>query len=178
MTGRVTGRGFETDRLRLRPPRAGDAAGLAALNADPEVMRYIGSGVRPHAQACDEVRAWLADDGPNIWIIEDRASSEVHGWVALLPFDQGREVELAYRLAQASWGRGIASEAARAMIDYAFAGLGARLGEGLGLDRLVAITHPDNHASRRVLDKLGFRRRGSRTVQGIAGVLYYVLERR
>ena len=40
------------------------------------------------------------------------------------------------------------------------------------------MTHPDNHASRRVLGKLGFRRRGSRAVQGIAGVLYYVLERR
>jgi RimJ/RimL family protein N-acetyltransferase len=169
----VTTDRFETDRLRLRRARAGDAARLATLNADPEVMRYIGSGARPGGLARAEAAAWLDAAGCHIRIIEDRASGEVHGWVALLPFDQGRAVELAYRLARPSWGRGIASEAARAMVGYAFAPLGA----GLGLDRLAAITHPDNRASRRVLDKLGFRQRGSRTVQGIAGVLYYVLER-
>ena len=160
--------GFETDRLRLRRAAAGDAAQLAALNADADVMRHVGSGARPYAQALDEVRAWLDDDRPNIWIIEDRAAGAFHGWVALLPFDQGREVELAYRLGRASWGRGIASEAARAVVDHAF----APLCEGLGLARLVAITHADNGASRGVLDKLCFRRRGSRTVQGSSGVLY------
>ena len=169
----MTRRAFETDRLRLRPPRAGDAVDLAALNADPEVMRYIGSGVRPRELSRAEAEAWLDAAGPHIRIIEDLASGAFHGWAALLPFDQGGAVELAYRLPRAVWGRGIASEAARAMIDYAFAGHD----EGLGLDRLVAITHPDNQASRRVLEKLGFRRRGARTVQGIAGVLDYVLER-
>ncbi len=169
----MTRRAFETNRLRLRRACAGDAAQLAALNADPEVMRYIGSGVRPHEAARAEAAAWLDAAGPHIRIIEDLANGAFHGWVALLPFDGGRAVELAYRLPRAAWGRGIASEAARAMIDYAFAGLG----EGLGLDRLVAITHPDNQASRRVLEKLGFRRRGSHTVQSIAGVLDYVLER-
>lgn len=174
----VTADRFETDRLRLRPPRAGDAARLAALNADPEIMRYIGSGARPGGSAGAEAAAWLDAAEHHIWIIEDLASGAFHGWTALLPFDQGRAVELAYRLARDAWGRGIASEAARQTVDYAFAGLRAPLGAGLGLDRLVAITHPDNRASRRVLDKLGFHQRGSRTVQGIAGVLYYVLERK
>ena len=80
----------------------------------------------------------------------------------------GEDVEVAYRLARSAWGRGVATEAAGALVRH---GLGA-----LGLPRLVAVTYPDNHASQRVLDKLGFERRGLIDYKGVR-TAYHVLTR-
>ncbi len=78
----------------------------------------------------------------------------------------GDEVEVAYRLARSAWGQGIATEAAGALVAHA-------LGP-LGLPRVVAVTYPANHASQRVLDKLGFERRGIREYKGVEAT-YHVL---
>jgi RimJ/RimL family protein N-acetyltransferase len=75
-------------------------------------------------------------------------------------------VEIAYRLARGAWGRGIATEAASALVAHA-------LGP-LGLPRVVAVTYPANQASQRVLDKLGFERRGLRGYKGVQAT-YHVL---
>ena len=169
-------REYETERLRLRRPRAGDAAHLADMNADPEVMRYIGPVARSRAEALASAEAWLGRPGDGaglVWIIEDASAGEFHGWAGLLPFDGGRETELGYRLRHAAWGRGIASEAARPVVAHGF----SALGDGLGLDRLVAVAHAGNRTSHRVLEKLGFRLRGRRAAYGVAGLLYFVLER-
>ena len=163
---------FVTRRLRLRRWRAEDAPRLAALNADAEVMRYIGSGAPAYHEALAEAEAFVAapPDGPLArWAIEDRADGAFHGWVGLLPFDDTDEVEIAFRLARASWGRGIATEAARRVIDHGFA--------DLHLARIVAVTAPGNRASRRVLEKLGLEHRGHRTAYGVAGCWYCVLTR-
>jgi RimJ/RimL family protein N-acetyltransferase len=76
------------------------------------------------------------------------------------------DVEVAYRLTRGAWGRGIATEAARALVAHA-------LGP-LGLSRVVAVTYPENRASQRVLDKLGFERRGLREYKGVRAT-YHVL---
>jgi ribosomal-protein-alanine N-acetyltransferase len=78
------------------------------------------------------------------------------------------DVEVAYRLARSAWGRGIATEAAEALVAHA---LGA-----LGLPRVVAVTYPENRASQRVLDKLGFERRGLLMYKGVR-TTYHVLTR-
>jgi RimJ/RimL family protein N-acetyltransferase len=65
---------------------------------------------------------------------------------------RGPDIELGYRLGAAHWGRGYATEAARAVLKFGI--------EDLGLDRIVAVTHPENHASKRVLVKTGFSDRG------------------
>ena len=90
-------REYETERLRLRRPRAGDAAHLADMNADPEVMRYIGPVARSRAEALASAEAWLVRPGDGaglVWIIEDASAGDFHGWAGLLPFDGGRETEL------------------------------------------------------------------------------------
>lgn len=159
-----------THRLRLRPWREGDAPALAAMNADPEVMRYVGSGPKPYHVALAQARETIAenrDDGLGLWAIEARASGSFHGWVGLFPLDGGDEIELGYRLPRASWGRGIATEAGRRLVAYGFA--------DLGLERIAAITDTRNFASRRVLEKLGFGRKGLRTAYGVEGCLYYLL---
>lgn len=86
------------------------------------------------------------------WIIEWQGRREFIGWCALLLMEDGGEIELGYKLVSAARGQGVATEAARTVLDYAF-------GEA-NLESVVAVHRPDNHASRRVLEKLGFRRTG------------------
>ncbi len=184
-----------TPRLRLRSLRADDWEALAALLTDAAVMRHIGGGVRAPAAARGEARRFIArrrsddpDDpgGPGIvpglgvWAIEGRDDGEFHGgrdwhgWAGLIPLDldEGREIQLAYRLARASWGswgRGLATEAGRALVAHGFG--------PLALPRIAAVTAPENRASQRVLEKLAFTYAGPRRAYGIDGCLYYVLER-
>ena len=91
-----------------------------------------------------------------------------YGLGALIQMPSGDDVELAYRLIRPAWGRGIASEAGAALVEYAFG--------TLGLSRLVAVTYPENRASQRVLDKLGFMRHGDLDYKGVR-TAYYVLVR-
>jgi [ribosomal protein S5]-alanine N-acetyltransferase len=140
----------ETARLRLRRLRAADEPALVALDSDQEVMRYIGSRGGTPEQILERVRHRIESDHGALgwWLIETRADGVFHGLGGLLPMSEGNDVELAYRLARASWGRGIATEAANALVEQAFA--------RAGLTRLVAVTFPENVASQRVLQKLGF----------------------
>src|SRR3984893_1162370 len=141
---------FETRRLRLRRIRPSDEPTLVALDSDPEVMRYIGSRGATPEEIVERVHQRIGvDHGPlGWWVIEGRSDGAFHGVAALLPMPTGGDVELAYRLARASWGRGIATEAAGALVGHAFL--------RAGLARLVAVTFPENVDSRRVLEKLGF----------------------
>jgi RimJ/RimL family protein N-acetyltransferase len=162
---------LDTMRLRLRRLRPSDEADLVALDSDALVMRYVGSppGVRTHDETVDRVRRRIgADHGQaGWWIIEGKDDGAFHGVGLLLPMPESDDVEVGYRLARRSWGRGIATEAAAALIDHAFA--------TLGLPRLVAVTYPDNHPSRHVLGKLSFTHEGPREYRG-ARVEHFVLD--
>jgi len=123
------------------------------MNADPEVMRFIGD---PWTRPIDEFRRMhsrrLAGPSPTDQIgtsVRLKSTGEFLGlcWLAPCKPLDGR-VELAYRYIRCAWGKGYATEAGRAL-----ASVGANL---LGLDRIWAIVHPDNAASIRVLEKLQF----------------------
>jgi RimJ/RimL family protein N-acetyltransferase len=161
---------IETPRLRLRRLSPADEADLVALDSDPEVMRYVGSppGVKPPAETRERVRQRIGTDhGPlGFWRIEARGDGAFLGLGALILMPAGDDVELAYRLTRAAWGRGIAAEAGAVLVDYAFG--------TVGLPRLVAVTYPDNRASQRVLDKLGFARGGLVEYRGVH-VVHYAL---
>jgi RimJ/RimL family protein N-acetyltransferase len=163
---------IETARLRLRRLCASDEADLVALDGDPDVMRYVGSpaGVKSPDETIERVRQRIqADHGPlGFWRVESRAEGTFYGLGALIRMPIGDDIELAYRLVRHAWGRGIASEAGAALVDYAFG--------TVGLSRLVAVTYPDNRASKRVLDKLGFARHGELDYKG-QRTAYYVLAR-
>jgi RimJ/RimL family protein N-acetyltransferase len=148
----------ETGRLLLRPFTAADADDLAALHGDPLVMRRIDDG-RPVERSVvlgetlpAILRAAGDPHGTRWWAAIERASGAFTGWFALGParsvgLDGG--TELGYRLRPAFWGRGYATEGARALLSTAFTGLAA--------DRVVATTMTVNAASRRVLEKAGLR---------------------
>lgn len=146
---------LRTERLTLRPLAAGDAEALAAINADPQVMRYIGNG-EPLAPAATEERvaraaAHWAEHGWGVFAVVESATGAFAGWAALATPAFLPEIlpatEVGWRIGRDRWGRGYAPEAARAVIGFAF-------GE-LGLDRVVSCIHSENAASIRVAEKLG-----------------------
>ena len=144
----------ETDRLVLRHLMLDDLDSLAAIQADPEVMRYFPSGPRSREGALRELERCIAlqeQHGFSLWAAIDKAEGRLIGRCGLLPQAlQGRdEVEIAYLIDRAYWGRGLATEAALAIRDHGFG--------PLGRDRLVSIIHRDNLASRRVAEKVGLR---------------------
>jgi RimJ/RimL family protein N-acetyltransferase len=147
---------LETERLRLRQWRDDDADAYAALCADPDVMRWLGAAGAPltRAEASTQMngfRTRWVDEGFGLWCATAKPSDECVGFIGLaiprfLP-EVLPAVEIGWRLARAQWGQGLATEGARATLDFAFG--------TLGLDRLVSITRPENRNSWNVMQKLG-----------------------
>lgn len=143
---------LRTDRLLLREWRESDLAPWAALNADPEVRRYL-PGV-PTREQCDAAvarfQAALEQRGWGFWAVEVRGTGEFIGFTGLDPVEEGQPftgVEAGWRLARAAWGHGYATEAARAALEFGFA--------ELGLPEILAITATGNDRSRAVMRRLG-----------------------
>jgi [ribosomal protein S5]-alanine N-acetyltransferase len=157
-----------TPRLRLRRLRPSDEPQLISLDSDPEVMRFVGSppGPRTLDETVARARQRIAADhgGAGWWVIEGRDDGVFHGLGLLVPMPDGGDIEVGYRLGRRSWGRGIATEAAAALVEYA-------LGE-LALPRLVAVAYAENAESRRVLEKLGFTLDGPFDYRGTSVVRY------
>ena len=143
----------DTRRLILRKIAREDLESLAALNADADVMKYIGDG-RPQTleQTLERVNAILGHwerYGFGLCAVLERATNDFAGFCGVQHLDNTSEIEVGYRFAKRFWGMGLATEAARASLEYAF--------ERLGFDRIVAVVHPENLASQRVVNKLGLR---------------------
>lgn len=144
---------IETPRLILRPFKGGDLDAFAAMNADPDVMRYIGDG-KPQTTAQTQILLNAILDhwdqhGFGLCAVIDKASREFAGFCGLQYLDNTSEIEIGYRFAKRFWGIGVATEAARASLKHAF--------EQLGLDRIVAVVQPENVASQWVVQKIGLR---------------------
>lgn len=144
-----------TTRLLIRQVHIGDHAAMCRVFCDPEVMRY-GDG----AQSEVWVQGWLSTTleryyrewGFGPYAVAAQAQQAVIGYCGLFFFADinGRpEIELGYRLERAAWGQGYATEAARAVRDYAF--------QTLQISRLIALIDPANTASVRVAAKIGMR---------------------
>ena len=161
---------LETERLRLRPLRRGDIDDYAALNADPEVMRHVGG-------TWDRSRSWrhLAFlighwplGGSGMWALEQRETGAFVGTVGFSEPEGWPGLELAGKLARRWWGYGYASEAARAALAHAFT--------VLQRNRVISLVRPHNHASIRLVERLGERLEG-RTVLAGTEYLVYGIER-
>jgi ribosomal-protein-alanine N-acetyltransferase len=165
---------IETPRLIMRPFEASDAEEAFAWFGDPQVMKYVPTGPdlsieRTQARLAGYL-AHQAANGFSKWVVIDRTSGRLIGDAGLLRLDpqavQGRQgwIDLGFRFLPHFWGKGLATEAAQAWVDAAFA--------RFRLSRLVAIVHPDNAASLRVVQKVGFRQRGRETVLGMPCVVF------
>jgi len=145
-----------TERLVLRGWCDDDRDAFAAMNADPEVMRYFHDTLtREQSDAMvDRMRAVLESQGWGLWAIERQDTGELIGFTGLavpsydLPFNPC--VEVGWRLARSSWGRGFATEAAREAL---------RVGvDELGLSEVVSLTSVPNTRSRAVMERIGMTR--------------------
>jgi RimJ/RimL family protein N-acetyltransferase len=150
---------IETPRLLLRPWRDSDGNAFAAMNADAEVMRDLGGPIDRAASDLKLVRFKKAFDrlGLTRWLIADRATGMFLGYAGLdhhADHPLGAHYDIGWRLTRGAWGRGIASEAARAALDDAFA--------RLHLEEILAYTAPDNLRSQAVMARLGLERTPSR----------------
>jgi RimJ/RimL family protein N-acetyltransferase len=150
---------FSTTRLVLRRPEESDVEPLMAMDADPEVMRYMGNGAvrRPDRdRALQAVTRWRKqwdETGFGMCSVIVRETGEYAGWVTLavpafLP-EILPAVEIGWQLPREHWGRGYATEAAAELLRFGFT--------GAGVERIVSIRHIDNARSKRVMDKLGLR---------------------
>lgn len=146
-----------TARLLLRPLRVADAEAVFAFKSDIEVTRHYGQ--EPH-RSVDETRAWIqrrVDDHARravlFWAFALTGDDRAIGAGCLWNFDAGfRCAELGYELHPSYWNRGLMTEAASAILDYAF--------HDLSLHRIEANPYADNEASVKLLRKLGFKEEG------------------
>jgi RimJ/RimL family protein N-acetyltransferase len=146
----------ETARLTLRRPRLEDAEAFAAVNADPEVARFVSpTGPLVRAESDLVLRKIIEhwdDHGFGLWMADVRATGELAGFVGLAHPGTvpalAAEVEVGWRLGRAHWGRGLATEGGAEAVRVGF--------EELGRDRLVCIVDRDNVRSLAVARKLGF----------------------
>ena len=142
-----------TPRLVLRQWKPQDLPEFAALNADPEVMRYFPSVLdRQTSDAlAAKAEALIAERGWGFWVAEDRASGQLAGMIGLhspapeLPFSPC--VEVGWRLARRFWGQGLATEGAKAALDFAW--------KVLKLEEVVSFTAVPNKPSQAVMQRLG-----------------------
>jgi RimJ/RimL family protein N-acetyltransferase len=148
---------IETERLRLRLPRLEDAEAFAALLGDPETMRFLGGETVPPEAVPGVVQRWI-DDWDTFpagkFVLERRDDRTILGRVGLNFFDPATwerttapqaQPELGWALLREHWGRGYATEAARAVRDAA------------RCERLVSLVAPANVRSGRVAERLGAR---------------------
>ena len=160
-------RTIASERLLLRPWRDDDADFLLDLESRWEVVRFLGArpqtmGSREDALASIARRRAIDDPIHGIWAITQAADGRVVGNLLLkpIPVSAGEpsggptEVEIGWHLHPEAWGHGYATEAAAAVLDDA---------SSRGLAKVLAVTHPDNHASQAVCRRLGMTHLGRTT---------------
>jgi ribosomal-protein-alanine N-acetyltransferase len=161
---------LETERLILRRLTMNDLDALAVIYGDPEVRRYFPEGTLDYEETREELE-WIIDVyygqyGFGLWATVHRETNEFIGRCGLLPWTiEGRsEIEVAYLLAKAYWGRGLGTEAAQAILEYGF--------EQLHLPRLICLIDPANEASIKVARNIGMTLEREGDIEGEPTLLY------
>jgi RimJ/RimL family protein N-acetyltransferase len=166
---------LETDRLVIRKLEPGDSAFMLDLLNQPSFIRFIGDrGVKTLEDASTYIqeRAFAAyeKNGFGPFAVELKTDGRVIGIVSLLDRDELDHVDVGFAFLPDSWRQGFATEATSAVMDFAF--------QDLGLEKIIAITQPDNIASIKTLDKMGLSFAGiTRLGNEDIDLLLYAIER-
>jgi ribosomal-protein-alanine N-acetyltransferase len=144
---------LETDRLILRTWSLNDTEALFKIYSNPELYRFTQSAPFPDVEFTRRyMKQYFIDyhneRGFGVWAVVEKASGELVGTCGLDYFDDRPELGLGYWFDPEYWGRGYATEEARACVEYAF--------EKLNAPELASMTDSRNKASQRVLEKAGF----------------------
>ncbi len=162
---------LETQRLLLREFMLQDLEELYRMNSDKQVMKYIGDGsTRTYTGQQEELQKligfYVKNPGMGIWAVLLKEENIFAGAAGLVWYDKTDKVEVGYRLLPEHWGKGIAIEATLALLAYGFL--------VLGLNMIVSSAHPDNTASRRVMEKAGFTFKDIRFQYGCEQAYYEI----
>jgi len=159
---------IETERLILRPFEMSDGEAAFGWFGDPVVMRFTPTGADKSIEETKTRLTFFMEHqgahGFSKWLISDRTSGIAIGDSGLLVLDEYGWIDLGFRFAQAYWGKGLATEVASAWVRAAF--------DEFGLSRLGAFAHPENRASIRVLEKLGFNIETRGMVFGMDSIVF------
>lgn len=165
----------DTERLRLRHFAFHDAQDLLSLDSDPLVMRYLEKDkytLEKELEIIPKVREYYERfPGYGAWIAELKDTGEFVGWFSLkhlLPPAECDDIEIGYRTLPKFWGKGLATEMARNIVDYGF--------KNFPLGFICGVTDPGNVASIRVLEKAGMRYIKNMPFHGW-DVVYYQVDR-
>jgi [ribosomal protein S5]-alanine N-acetyltransferase len=161
---------IETTRLELRPLTADDVDDIHRLWIHPEVRKYLWDDEvisREHAASVvEESTALFQGRGFGVWGMFARGAETLVGYCGYWFFHDPPQLQLLYGVAPTDWGKGLATEAARAMIRYGF--------EGLSFDRIIASADAPNPASLRVMEKAGMSFDKRVFINGLDTVYYMV----
>lgn len=167
---------IETPRLLLRRWRGDDLDAYARICADPEIMRYVTGVPQTREQSETQIPRFVRhceERGFGLWAVDDKAAGAFIGFIGLLYQEEWSEgnhkTEVGWRLDRSFWGRGLATEGARASLRYGF--------EGLGLERIISIAHLANQAWRRMIEKVALTLQGETSWRG-TDVVGYAIDRR
>ena len=148
----------ETERLILRELLPIDRNALFAMDSDPDVHIYLGNNPVKNIEQIDDnikfIRKQYVDNGIGRWAVIEKSTNNFIGWAGLklireLTNNHIDYYELGYRLNKSYWGKGFATESAKASLQYGF--------NTLNLNKIYAIADSKNVASRNVIEKIGLK---------------------
>jgi RimJ/RimL family protein N-acetyltransferase len=142
-----------TPRLILRPFTEQDVDPLHRMLLEEGVLRYFPNPEPPSRERIQQMvsnllRHW-AEQGSGLWAVTSRSTGELMGRTGLMVVPGTEEVEIDFLYGKPFWNQGFATEGGRASLQYGF--------ETLELEQIIGVVHPENMASRRVLEKLGLK---------------------
>lgn len=149
---------IETERLIMREMVLSDAEGMFELDSDPEVVKYVWIDTVKEIKESENLIIGLQEqyreNGIGRWAVIEKSTGEFMGWSGLKLYrepvnNQTNIYELGYRFIPRFWGKGFATETAKAWVDYAF--------EELKVEKLFAVTDLEHDNSKNVLYKVGFK---------------------
>ena len=161
---------IETERLRLRVFEDRDLDSAWRLFNDPEVQKYLSPENRRTREQLtitlrNSVEYWK-QRGFGIWCVGEKSRDTMRGYCGFQYLDQTPAIEIVFAFHKNSWGKGFATEAANASLKFGF--------EELKLEKMYAATHPENTASRCVLEKIGMASETRATHYGIDTITYSI----
>lgn len=158
---------LQTERLFLRMFRDEDIDAYAEICADPEVMRFLGGKTFTRGEAWRSMAMFIGHwtlRGYGVWAVEERATGKLAGRIGFHYPEGWPAFELGWTLGRAHWGKGYATEGARAALRYGF--------DELRKDHVISLIQPQNAASIRVAERLGEKLEGETELLGLRHLIY------